>query len=330
MNTLNIAVWTVGEHARRNILPAINKSKGVDLVGIFTRNKDVLASQSKQYGCHAYKSSDELLLDSNVKVVYISSPNALHYEQVEQCLLNNKHVIVEKSALSSLEETKEIVNLAKSKDLVVMEAFMFLYHRQFSDLKELIKSEKYGKVLFMEASFGFPHLSKDDIRYSKQLAGGALNDAGAYTVCAILNLLGSNSELIFSSVSDDGNHEVDTSGLAIFRNKNIKAICKWIMGASYKNEIRVWCEYGHIVIDRAFSKSEDYATKIQVFHNGVIVEEFTPGVDNHFINMIEYFRDNILLTPNSEQDYDLMPQSRIMQKIRSNSNMAKGSHKNNS
>ena len=96
------------------------------------------------------------------------------------------------------------------------------------------------------------------------------------------------------------------------------------MGASYKNEIRVWCDYGHIVIDRAFSKSEDYATKIQVFHNGVIVEEFTPGVDNHFINMIEYFR-NILLTPNSEQGYDLLPQSRIMQRIRSNNNMTKRS-----
>ena len=107
MNTLNIAVWTVGEHARRNILPAINKSESVNLIGMFTRNIDVLTSQSKQYDCHAYNNSDELLADSNAQVVYISSPNAMHYEQVKQCLLSNKHVIVEKSALSSLEETQD-------------------------------------------------------------------------------------------------------------------------------------------------------------------------------------------------------------------------------
>ena len=293
MNTLNIAVWTVGDHARRNILPAINKSKSVNLVGIFTRNIDVLTSQRKQYDCHAYNDSGELLSDSNVEVVYISSPNAMHYEQVKQCLLSNKHVIVEKSALSSLEETQEIIDLAKSKSLVIMEAFMFLYHRQFSDLKELIESEKYGKMLFMEASFGFPHLSKDDIRYSKELAGGALNDAGAYTICAILNLLGSDSELIFSDLNTEDGYDVDTSGMAIFKKDNIKAVCKWAMGGSYKNEITIWCEKGHIVVDRAFSKPETYESKIKITHNGKMTGEIASGKDNHFLNMFDMLLVNI-------------------------------------
>ena len=287
MNTLNIAVWTVGEHARRNILPAINKSESVNLIGMFTRNIDVLTSQSKQYDCHAYNNSDELLADSNVQVVYISSPNAMHYEQVKQCLLNNKHVIVEKSALSSLEETQEIIDLAKSKSLVIMEAFMFLYHRQFSDLKELIESEKYGKMLFMEASFGFPHLSKDDIRYSKELAGGALNDAGAYTICAILDLLGPDSELVFSNLNTEDGYKVDTSGMAIFMKNDVKAVCKWAMGGSYKNEITIWCEKGHIVVDRAFSKPETYESKIRVKNNGKVIEEIASGEDNNFINMLK-------------------------------------------
>ena len=311
MNTLNIAVWTVGEHARRNILPAINKSESVNLIGMFTRNIDVLTSQSKQYDCHAYNNSDELLADSNVQVVYISSPNAMHYEQVKQCLLNNKHVIVEKSALSSLEETQEIIDLAKSKDLVIMEAFMFLYHRQFSDLKELIESEKYGKMLFMEASFGFPHLSKDDIRYSKELAGGALNDAGAYTICAILDLLGPDSELVFSNLNTEDGYKVDTSGMAIFMKNDVKAVCKWAMGGSYKNEITIWCEKGHIVVDRAFSKPETYESKIKITHNGKMVEEITSGKDNHFVKMLNsIFRGDLLM---------LASQVRALEMIRFNS-----------
>ena len=87
MSGLNIAVWTVGEHARRNMLSAIGMCESVNLVGIFTRNIEVLTSQSKLYSCHAYNDSRELLLDLNVEAVYISSPNAIHYDQVKQCLI---------------------------------------------------------------------------------------------------------------------------------------------------------------------------------------------------------------------------------------------------
>jgi len=323
MTTLNIAVWTVGQHARRNILPAISMSESVNLIGMFTKNIDVLTSQSKQYDCHAYNNSSELLLDFNVEAVYISSPNAIHYEQIKKCLLNNKHVIVEKSAFSSLEEAYEIINLAKSKDLMIMEAFMFLYHRQFFDLKELIKSGKYGKMIFLEASFGFPHLSKDDIRYSKKLAGGALNDAGAYTICAILDLLGPDSELMFSDLNTEDGYDVDTSGMAIFMRDNVKAVCKWAMGGSYKNELIIWCEKGHIVVDRVFSKPENYIAKIKVLHNGIVTEDLTSGVDNHFTNMFGFFVDKVLLTSYSEKSLNLFLQSKIMQEIRFNDNKVK-------
>ena len=316
MSALNIAIWTLGEHARRNMLPAISKSESVNLIGMFTRNIDVLNSQSKQYGCYAYNSSDELLQDSSVAAVYISSPNALHYAQVKQCLLSNKHVIVEKSALVSLKETQEIIKLAKSKNLLVMEAFMFLYHRQFSDLKKMIELEKYGKMLFVEASFGFPHLSNEGIRYSKELAGGSLNDAGAYTVCAILNLLSPDAELVFSSMSSDDTYEVDTSGLAVFKRNNIKAICKWAMGGSYKNHIEIWCEQGHIIVSRAFSKPENYETEIHVMHNGKIIDKILSGLDNHFINMLQYFSTAILMK-SFDSEYDiLLNQSKILDEIR--------------
>jgi NDP-hexose-3-ketoreductase len=308
MNVINFAVWTVGNHASRNILPAIDKSKKAHLVGIFTRNEEVLSIQSDLYRCHTYRDSSELVSDSKVDAVYITSPNGVHYDQVKQCLLNDKHVIVEKTALSSLKKTAEIVDLANRKGLVVMEAFMFLHHRQFLDLKDLIEKEKYGKMLFLEASFGFPHLNRNDIRYSKKLSGGALNDAGAYTVCAILNILGPNMDLMSSNLSTEEGYDVDTSGLAIFSKTGIHAVCKWIIGGSYKNEIIIWCQHGHIIVDRAFSKAESFKTNITVTQNGDVVEEILSGIDNHFINML----DNILVNDNSS----LLHQADFLEQVR--------------
>jgi predicted dehydrogenase len=206
MSIINIAVWSVGNHVIRNILPAIEKSNSVNLVGILTRNQKILVSQSNQYDCLAYDNVDELFTDTKIDAIYIGSPNALHYDHVKKCLLNNKHVIVEKSAVANLKEAQSIHKLAQEFNLLVMEGFMFTFHKQFIELKKLIKSKKYGEVLFFEADFGYPHLKKDDIRYSKRLAGGALNDAGAYTISAVLNLFGKESELIFSSINDDNNY----------------------------------------------------------------------------------------------------------------------------
>ncbi len=316
MKILNIAVWTVGEHAKCNILPAINKSKSVSLVGVFTRNVEIRFNQSQQYNCYSYNTSNDLLKDSSIDIIYISSPNALHYQQVKQCLLNNKHVIVEKTALVSLKEAREIVELAKSKKLMIMEAFMFLHHRQFHDLRELINSEKYGKMLFIEASFGFPHLDVEDIRYSKELAGGALNDAGAYTICAALNLLDYDVKLEYSSIDTKNSYDVDTSGLAVIEKNGVKAICKWVMGGSYINNITIWCEKGHVIVDRAFSKPEGYKSKIQINHNGEIVEEVLSGEDNHFINMLEYLSSLIHHQQFDKQYKFLINQSKILQEVR--------------
>ena len=319
MSGLNIAVWTVGEHARRNMLSAIGMCESVNLVGIFTRNIDVLTSQSKLYSCHAYNDSRELLLDLNVEAVYISSPNAIHYDQVKECLINNKHVIVEKSAFSSLEQAQEANDLAKIKRLVIMEAFMFLYHRQFSYLKELIGSERYGRILFLEASFGFPHLCKDNIRYSKELSGGALSDAGAYTICAILNLLGSDSELVFSKLNTEDGYEVDTSGMAIFMKNDIKGVCKWAMGGSYKNEIHIWFEKGHVTVERAFSKPDTFESKIEVKNNGKVIEVITSGKDNHFINMLKVF-SNLSSGRLLKENANTMLQAEILNDIKTKFN----------
>jgi NDP-hexose-3-ketoreductase len=323
MNTLNIAVWTIGNHSIQNILPAIEENNFFNLVGIFTRNKKNSDIQSQKYNCKGYLTTNDLLEDKTVDLVYISSPNALHFKQTMSCLSNDKNVLVEKSAFISSKESKKIIKIANEKKLIVMEAFMYLFHNQFFELKRLLDSKKYGEILSVEAKFGFPHLSEDNIRYSKDLGGGALNDAGAYTISAILNLLGFNTKLIFSSLKSDSRYEVDTSGLAFFKNNSASTsngVCFWAFGASYKNEITIWCEYGNIIVERAFSKPPEHEAKIEVYNNGVKVEEYKSGKDNHFITMLDFCAEKIINKDFYEENNKVLIQSDILENIRNSTN----------
>jgi len=287
---VSIAAWSVGSHAVKNTLPAIHEAKNLFLKGIYTRNTDVLQQQAEKYNVKAYYSFHEMLDDPDLDAVYIASPVGIHYEQAKAVLQANKHVIVEKSSFERLEQAQELIELASGKNLVLMEAFMYRFHKQFVKLIDLIKSKKFGKVRGVIATFGFPHLQAEDIRYQSELGGGSLLDAGAYTVSAINQLFFHTSTVRFSNLLSDCGFKVDTNGTAVLQGKDdIIGIASWCFGADYKNEIEVWCERATLVAKRAFSKPATYAASIEVYQNSGLYLEIQCEPMNHFAAMFEHF-----------------------------------------
>jgi predicted dehydrogenase len=70
----------------------------------------------------AVGSYQELLDDPDVDIVYISTPNGLHYEWSAKALRAGKHVLCEKPFTSNAEEARKLVGLAKEKNLICEEA----------------------------------------------------------------------------------------------------------------------------------------------------------------------------------------------------------------
>ncbi|MDA3834767.1 MAG: Gfo/Idh/MocA family oxidoreductase [Spirochaetales bacterium] len=293
-SVLNFACWSLGQHAIKNILPAIKQSAKTNLIGIYTRDQVKLKECSTRFSCKAYSSVIQMLSDENIDAIYISSPTGIHGEQVRSALYHGKHVLVEKTAFSSLALTQELVDFARNNNLVLMEAFMYRFHQQFQLLKDLDGSGKYGKLKEINCRFGFPHLDKKNIRYSKCLAGGALNDAGSYTISAAHQLLGESATVVWSTVGSEEGYEVDTIGASVLINGyGVIANCSWGFGFSYINEIRLWYEKAHILVDRAYSKPDTFDSSILVFSNGHLIEKLISGCDNHFESMIDYFSATI-------------------------------------
>lgn len=73
-----------------------------------------------------------------IDAVYIASPNGLHYQQSKLFLNNNIHVLVEKTITFTSEEVKELINLARSNQLILLEAYITVHLPIFSKLKKLV------------------------------------------------------------------------------------------------------------------------------------------------------------------------------------------------
>lgn len=283
---IKIGLITVGNHCQKNIIPSLVAMDGVEIVSFHTRNLSTVSVITKKYNITYFENIDKMLAEAGIDFVYISSPNALHYPYIIKALNNKINVIVEKTAIANVHQAEKVVELAAKHNLLVYEAFMYRHHQQFSRLKEIIDNETYGVVKKVFINFGFPHLAKTDIRYSKELGGGALFDAGAYTISAMNGLFGENayenSGIYFE------NHSVDVNGYAVFNNtKNVQCFLNWGFGLGYKNEIQIWTNEGVIMVDRAFSKPSNFAAKIYHIENGIeTIDSSYTG--NHFERMFEF------------------------------------------
>ncbi|MFE2757366.1 Gfo/Idh/MocA family protein [Actinosynnema sp. NPDC059335] len=135
---------------------------------------------------------EELLADENLDAVYIPLPNGLHGRWTLAALAAGKHVLCEKPFAANADEAAAVAEAAKRSGLVVMEAFHYRYHPLAARLAEVVA--ELGTLRHVEARMCIPLPRSADIRYSWELAGGALMDVGSYAV-NLVRLLGGEPEV---------------------------------------------------------------------------------------------------------------------------------------
>jgi predicted dehydrogenase len=169
----------------------------VSIAGVAAR--DITRGQAfahKQGIEHVFASYDELLADPAIDAVYIPLPNGLHERWTLRALAAGKHVLCEKPFASNELDAERMAEAAQGSGLVLMEAFHYRYHPLSARMQEIIHSGELGRLQRLEAWLCFPLLNRRDIRYNLSLAGGAMMDAGSYTVNLLRFLTGAEPEVV--------------------------------------------------------------------------------------------------------------------------------------
>ena len=263
---LRVGVWGLGPHACRNTCPALATTAKVRLLGVHTRQGEVLKEQADKHDCKAWTSPEAMLDDPELDVVFVSTPIGLHHAHGLAVLNAGKHLWMEKPFTRSAADTQELLDLSRKKGHTACEGFMYAYHPQFARLCELAGSPEFGQILSITCHFGLPHLDAPGFRNSKELGGSALLDMGCYPVSAALGLMdGAEFEIKAARVRTPSDAEVDQDGFALLEFKGgATAHLEWGFGRGYKNEIEVWGEHGSVGTDRIFSKPESYVAEFTI------------------------------------------------------------------
>lgn len=316
---IRIGIICPSEIAFRRFLPSLQNAKNFEYIGVAIANKEEFAGATDDilekerikaqkfvdnYGGKIFEGYVELVSSAEIEAVYLPLPPALHFKWAKKALENGKHVLVEKPSTTSLKDTEELINLASEKGLVIHENYMFVFHNQLKAIDEIIKSGEIGDIRLYRISFGFPRRDVRDFRYNKVLGGGALLDAGGYTIKLATELLGNDTRLTAAIANYVPGFEVDMYGSATLQNgKGIVAQVAFGMDNDYKCSLEIWGSKGSLTTGRILTAPNGFVPNCTIKKNQDYETRDLPA-DDAFLKSIEHFETCVLDESVRKENYE--------------------------
>ena len=191
------------------------------IVAVASRSQSSADHFAQQFAFQsAFGSYDELLSSDAVDAIYLSLPNSMHHEWTLKALRAGKHVLCEKPLATNVEQAEEMFAVAEHTGLRLVEAFMYQSHPQTAAVLDTIASGAIGQVKLIRTGFCYRTNKIDgNIRFSRELAGGALMDVGCYCLSFCRLIAGEDPASIHSVANLVANGVDDlTAGTLQFPN----------------------------------------------------------------------------------------------------------------
>lgn len=256
--------WAVlGTGVIANEMAVALKKIGRNIYAVGNRTYSKAVDFAKKYGIEkVYDDYNDMFTDSDVDVIYITTPHNTHIEFMKKAIRNGKHILVEKSITLNSRELNEAMELAALHNVVIGEA-MTIYHMPvYKKLKEILDSGRLGKVNLITMNFGsYKEYNMNNRFFNRNLAGGAMLDIGVYALSFIRYFMTEKPDKLLSQLKKAPTGVDEQAGLLLMNNDGQMATVMLSLHSKQPKRGMVSCEKGYIEImeyPRAFEAAVTY------------------------------------------------------------------------
>ncbi len=280
----------------RRVLPQFHNARNGVVAAIGSRDLARGKAMAEELNIPTvYGSYEALLADPKIDAIYNPLPNDLHAEWSMKAADAGKAVLCEKPLTANAAEARRMVDYFAAKKLLLSEAFMYRHHPQTLKVRQMVADGAVGALRVINSSFTFA-LSGDpeNIRLSKERAGGGIMDVGCYCVSIMRLLTGEEpSKLAAFGVYNDSGVDIQAAAALQFPSGVVGHFDCGVLTAG-KQAYEVRGSEGRIRVDEAFVIPHDRPTTIQ-YWRGSEYEAITVPPAGEYQLMAEDFADALLL-----------------------------------
>lgn len=255
-----------------------------DVVAVAGKSTERAKVFAKENGVESfYGGYEEMLRRDDIDAVYIATTMNYHYENILECLKWNKHVLCEKSMVLNYKQAQEVFDLAKQKNLFLMECMWVRFLPKTQKVKQWIDEGRIGKLKLAQGNLGFnAPFDLNSRMYSPALGGGAMYDLGVYLIEVLSYFAKDEFSVIQSTVlrAETGVDETVNLNLR-YGDYLINAQCS--IATKLPEDGYLYGEDGYIEF-----KYLHLGNTVRLYgKNRELVEEFDQGDINGFIYQVE-------------------------------------------
>jgi predicted dehydrogenase len=246
--TIRVGLLGASAIAPTAIIEPASRRTDVTIQAVAARDPVRATSFASRHGianvAHDYVA---LISRDDIDLVYVSLPPSEHASWCVAALETGKAVLCEKPLATSSDELHRMFSAAVVAGRPLWEAFHYRFHPSMRQVLELCRRRAFGELLRMDVRFdALIERTATEIRWQKNLGGGALMDLGCYAVHAARALL--RDPLIVQQASADFVDGVDARASAVLRSSEglpIELSCSMV-DAQFDASFTVHGTRGHV------------------------------------------------------------------------------------
>jgi len=289
---VRFAVLGFGHHAVRRLVPSFAACRDATLVGMWRRDQAAAAQNCAAFKIpHCFRSREELCASPIVDVVFITSPDAMHKEDMLLALKHGKHVLCEKPLAMNADEARVMDEAAQAAGVVFGVAQNFRYNRSLVWMREKIAAGSIGKPQLAHAQYCYAAAMapRKWITDPTLACGGPIADVGVHCIDALRFVMGEDVVSISTLASQDA-----TSGkveaiatLQLEMTGGVYANVTASARAPYRTLVEITGSDGVLVAENGLTV--DRPVELQLRRGGVLIETATVENNDGYTLMLDSF-----------------------------------------
>ncbi len=188
--------------------PLLGVIEGFDITAVSSSKPELVGRKLPDAAVEISPSA--LIQRSDVDLIIITAPNEAHFPLAKEAIEAGKHVVVEKPFVLTFEEGTELIELARSKGVLLSVYHNRRWDNDFLTLQEIIASGRLGTIFTYEAHYDRYRREVRDRWRERAIPGsGLLYDLGAHLIDQALVLFGRPEFITADILSQRDNAQAD-------------------------------------------------------------------------------------------------------------------------
>lgn len=229
-------------------VPLIQITSDLKLYAVVQRNPKPNDDAEKDHpGIKSYRSSEEMVKDSAIDVVVVTTTPTSHFELGKLALEHGKHVIVEKPFTPTSKEAGELIAIAKKHDRLISVYQNRRWDTDFLTLLKLLEQSTLGRVVEFETHFDRYRPEAPDPASTWKAkflpGGGAVYDLGTHLIDQAVVAFGLPDKItgfVGSQRPHNPGGVEDSCTVLLHYNSGLLATVKAAVVSPEENQLRYW------------------------------------------------------------------------------------------